>query len=279
MICCICPRACDLSDGQTGFCMGRSNTNGQITAKNYGCITSLAIDPIEKKPFARFLPGSFVLSIGSYGCNLRCPYCQNHYISMTTPPLEHMRVMRPEELASLAAALAGKGNIGLAFTYNEPLIGYEFVMDTSTEVRKTGLKNVLVTNGMICDEPLLLLLPNIDAINVDLKGFTSGFYDWVFGDGYGHRGLKTVKNTIMKAAGYCHVEVTTLIIPGRNDSETEIRALSSWLASVNRSIPLHISRYHPDYKYFDSLSPSVSSIDQLVAVALESLDYVYRGNC
>ena len=277
MICSICPRACDLKDGQTGFCMARANVNGSVTSINYGQITSMALDPIEKKPLRRFLPGSFVLSVGSLGCNLHCPYCQNHSISMAIPPKEQITHILPEELAGYAASLTSQGNIGLAFTYNEPLIGYEFVLDTSAAVRNKGLKNVLVTNGMICDKPLQSLLPWIDAMNIDLKGFTKEFYDWIFGDG--QMGLDTVKHTIAKAAVSCHVEVTTLIIPRKNDSEEEMRRLALWLAEIDRRIPLHISRYHPDFKYYDSPPPLISKIDRLAAVAGEYLDHVYKGNC
>ena len=277
MICTICPRACDLEEGQTGYCMARANTGGLVASVNYGAITSIALDPIEKKPLRRFFPGSFILSVGSYGCNLHCPFCQNHRISKTIPPEEHMTRISPEELAAHALRLVSQGNIGLAYTYNEPLVGYEVVLDTSRIIRSKGLKNVLVTNGMICDKPLRSLLPFIDAMNIDLKGFTDEFYDWVFGSGL--RGLETVKNTIITASKSCHVEVTILIIPGKNDSEEEIRRLAKWLSEVDRRIPLHISRYHPDYRYFESPPSSIDRMERLAAVAAEYLDFVYKGNC
>ena len=169
--CAICFHHCALDDGQLGLCHARRNRDGEIICENYGMLTAIALDPIEKKPLARFYPGSMILSVGSYGCNLRCPFCQNSDISMDNG--EHVRTERvsPEALVEKALELTGEGNIGIAFTYNEPLVGYEYVRDCAALAHKKNLKNVVVTNGTICEQPLRELLPNIDAMNIDLKGF------------------------------------------------------------------------------------------------------------
>ena len=269
--CTICPRGCALENGRTGFCGARKNKEGVIICANYGKLTSVALDPIEKKPLSRYMPRSKILSVGSYGCNLRCPFCQNHRISMSGGETAIMEVS-PKELAQKALLLANEGNIGVAYTYNEPLISYEFVFDCSLEVRKNGQKNVLVTNGYICEEPLKELLPHIDAMNIDLKGYSEAFYNKLEGD------LETVKRTIATACEKCHVEVTTLIIPGENDSDTEMEQLSSWLASIDPNIPLHISRFFPQYKWTRHSPTPRDTIFSLVGIAAKKLRYVFTGN-
>lgn len=271
--CELCPHHCRLDKNQVGFCRARINREDEITALNYGLVTSIAFDPIEKKPLRRFFPGSHILSVGSFGCNLRCPFCQNYEISMVGLEQARTREMSPEALAEEAVSLIGAGNIGVAYTYNEPLVGYEFVRDCSIEVKKRGLKNVLVTNGCFCEAPMRKILTDIDALNIDLKGFTPEFYEKIKGD------LPTVKRTIEVASEYSHVEVTTLIVPGENDSEDEIRALSQWLASVGKTIPLHLSRFFPRYHMLDRDATEVAEIYQLADIAREALDYVYVGNC
>jgi len=179
----------------------------------------------------------------------------------------------PEALVQKAVDTTAKGNIGLAYTYNEPLIGYEFVYDCAKLIREKGLKNVVVTNGYICEEPLIKLLPLIDAMNIDLKAFTDTFYKKISG------GLDTVKRTIELSAKTCHVEVTTLIIPGENDSEEEIASLSEWLSGISSEIPLHISRFFPRYRYLDRQPTPVEKVYRLAEVARRSLKYVYTGNC
>lgn len=271
--CPICPHRCKIEEGHTGFCRARSNENGKIVCSNYGKITSIALDPIEKKPLARFMPGSWVLSVGSYGCNLRCPFCQNCEISMGSDKTIDTMTVTPEALVKKAAELIPEGNIGLAYTYNEPLIGYEFVYDCAELIREKGLKNVVVTNGYICEEPLIKLLPLIDAMNIDLKAFTEGFYKKISG------GLDTVKRAIELSAKVCHVEVTTLIIPGENDSEEEVERLSDWLASISDEIPLHISRFFPRYQYISKPPTPIEKVYRLAEVAKRRLKYVYTGNC
>jgi pyruvate formate lyase activating enzyme len=272
-ICGICPHACMLSEGQTGFCRARSNRGGVIWDDNYGLATALALDPIEKKPLARFHPGSNILSYGSFGCNMRCPFCQNHEISQAGKADIPSQPISPGELVCRAQELAGQGNIGIAYTYNEPLTGYEFVLDCSRLAAKNGLLNVLVTNGYVNEKPLLELLPSIHAMNIDLKGFTDTFYRKLSGD------LETVKRTITLAASKCHVEVTTLIIPGENDSPDEMARLSAWLASVNSRIPLHLSRFFPRWRMRDREMTPITKIHELAEVARRHLEYVYQGNC
>lgn len=269
--CPICPRGCSLEEGQTGFCRGRANINGKVIAVNYGRVSSIALDPIEKKPLAHFHPGMKVLSVGSYGCNLRCPFCQNWSIAQSFVP-EGEGYTSPEQLVKKAEELVKNRNIGLAYTYNEPLIGFEFVRDCARLIVEKGLKNVVVTNGYVNEEPLLELLPMIHAWNIDLKGFTEDFYKLVGGR------LEPVMRSIELASKKSHVEVTTLIIPGLNDSEQEMRELSSWLASVDRRIPLHVTRFFPAWKMTDRPPTPVDTVYKLAAIAHEKLEYVHEGN-
>ncbi len=272
MKCEICPHHCDIGEGAVGLCRARTNKNGAIICDNYGRLTSLSLDPIEKKPLYHFFPGSMILSVGSYGCNLRCPFCQNHEISMTGSEIETTYVS-PEQLVLKAKELMPRGNIGIAFTYNEPLISYEYVLDCSRLAHEHNLKTVLVTNGMICSEPLNALLPYIDAMNIDLKAFTQRFYHMLGGD------LETVKQTIAAAAKKCHVEVTVLIISGENDTDEEMERLSSWLKSIGPDIPLHISRFFPRYKMQNKQPTPVETIYRLHSIAKKHLTNVYTGNC
>lgn len=273
MICELCFRHCNLSKGQTGFCRARARRNGVIVPLNYGKLTSLALDPIEKKPLRRFYPGSLILSTGSFGCNLRCPFCQNHEISMCGETEIETVDLSPEALADKALELRHLGNIGVAYTYNEPLISYEYVWDCAALVHERGMANVLVTNGTIEDAPWRALLPLIDAVNIDLKGFTPEWYRKLGGD------LETVKRSIAMAAEQCHVEVTTLLVPGENDSVEEIRVLAQWLASVNSEIPLHLSRFFPWYRMTDRPPTQVERVYRLVEEARAYLSFVYTGNC
>lgn len=271
--CEICPHHCVLGDGQTGLCRARSNRGGEILCDNYGLITSIGLDAIEKKPLRRFYPGSSILSVGSYGCNMHCPFCQNYEISMTDRISAASTPISPDDLIARALSLQSRGNIGIAFTYNEPLIGYEYVYDCSVLAKDNELKTVVVTNGYINEKPLLGLLPYIDAMNIDLKTYSEDYYRRLGGN------LEDVKRTISLAARECHVEVTTLIIPGENDSEQEMRRITQWLASVNQEIPLHISRFFPRYHMLDRKATNPAAVFRLADVARESLQYVYTGNC
>jgi len=271
--CNICPHHCKIEEGHLGLCNARSNHKGKIINENYGKVTAMALDPIEKKPLYHFYPGSRILSIGSYGCNLRCPFCQNCDISMVKGIELETSIISCEEIASKAIAYKHLGNIGIAYTYNEPLIGYEYVRDCAKLVKEKGMKNVVVTNGYICEEPLKELLPLIDAFNIDLKGFTEEYYRKLRGD------LATVMRSIVLASEKCHVEVTTLIVPGENDTEEEIDVLSQWLASINPEIPLHITRFFPRFRMQDRDATAVEKVYQLAKVARRHLKYVYEGNC
>ena len=280
-VCSVCFRHCKIEEGQIGFCGGRTAKDGRTAAYNYGRVTSLALDPIEKKPLSRFHPGSRILSAGSFGCNLRCPFCQNYDISWSGQAMryaEKAETLSPEELADLAEQLKARNNIGIAFTYNEPLIGYEFVRDTAKLVHERGMKNVLVTNGTAELAVLEELKPYVDAMNVDLKGFTDRYYGEVLG---GDR--KMVMDFIEAAAGFCHVELTTLIVPGENDSEEEMRELSAWVSRLRNpdgeSIPLHVSRFFPRFHMQDRGATEVKTVYRLAEVARENLEYVYTGNC
>ena len=273
IVCSLCPHHCRLADGETGFCRARTNEGGAIRCKNYGRLTSVALDPIEKKPLYHFHPGSFILSVGSFGCNLRCPFCQNYAISMADGQSETQDVT-PAELASLAHDLSRRphGNIGVAFTYNEPLLSYEFIMDAAPLLHEAGLFVVLVTNGTIAPVPLEALLPHVDAMNIDLKGWQPDFYRRLGGD------LAAVKHTIARAVKSCHVEVTTLVIPGQNDSASDMEEEARWLASLHPDLPLHISRYFPRWHENTPATP-IETIERLAAIARKHLRFVHKGNC
>ena len=283
--CDVCYRQCDISEGALGFCKARICAGGQITAANYGRITSLALDPIEKKPLNRFMPGTRILSVGSYGCNLRCPFCQNNEISWSDRAVRFATeadTLTPEELSEIAVSCRDNGNIGVAFTYNEPLVGWEYVRDTAKLIHEAGMVNVLVTNGMASVSVLDELAPYIDAMNIDLKAFTDRFYrDLLLGD------LQMVKEFIEGAVKVCHVELTTLIIPGENDSEDEMRTIADYISGltdsdgsvIGQDIPLHISRFFPQFYMTDRAATDVGHIYHLADIARERLNYVYTGNC
>ena len=283
--CDVCFHHCEIREGGTGFCGARTCAGGRVIAANYGRITALALDPIEKKPLRRFHPGSRILSVGSYGCNLRCPFCQNHGISWSAEALrlpETAETATPEALVAAALRMKARGSIGLACTYNEPLIGWEFVRDTAERAHAAGLLNVMVTNGTAELPVLEALLPGIDAMNIDLKGFTKRYYSDVLGGD-----LDMVKAFIARAARSCHVELTTLVVPGENDAEEEMRALAGWVAglegrggkTVGPEIPLHISRFFPRFQMRDRAATPVADVYRLADVARERLKYVYTGNC
>ena len=278
--CPVCFRHCRISEGAIGFCGARTARNGKTEAYNYGKITSLALDPIEKKPLRRFYPQSRILSVGSFGCNLRCPFCQNHEISWSEAAARFAKTAdrwTPEELAGLAVQTKERGNIGIAFTYNEPLIGYEFVRDTARLCKERNLKTVMVTNGTAELAILEELSPLIDAMNIDLKGFRDSYYRDVLG---GSR--QQVLAFITEAVKHCHVELTTLIVPGENDSEEEMRELSTWVAQLKNpdgeSVPLHISRFFPRFHMMDREATMVKTVYRLADIAKENLEYVYTGN-
>jgi pyruvate formate lyase activating enzyme len=275
--CNVCFRHCKIQEGGYGFCEVRTCKDGVICPENYGKITSIALDPIEKKPLNRFYPGSRILSVGSYGCNLRCPFCQNYEISwgkQVKITKAESRYVSPEELTEIAVDQQKNGNIGVAFTYNEPLISYEYVVDTAKLLRAQGLKTVLVSNGMAEVDTMGELFQYVDAMNIDLKGFTDNYYENLL---KGNR--KMVMDFIEEAAKHCHLELTTLIIPGENDSDEEILSLSEWVSKINPEIPLHISRFFPRFQMTDREATPVERIYHLREVAEKNLKFVYTGNC
>jgi len=267
--CLVCPHHCSLKDGQTGLCRVRMNKEGKLIALNYGEVSSLALDPIEKKPLYHFYPGSMILSAGSWGCNLGCLFCQNYSIAHQTP---ETRFMDAEELLEISLAYRQKGSIGLAFTYNEPAMWMEYIMDLGPLLHKHGLKVVLVSNGYMEKEPLQDLLSFVDAFNIDLKGFSQRFYKHMC------KGkLEPVQKTLEAIAGKAHLEVTNLLIPGENDSDAEIRAMARWLAELDDQIVLHFSRYHPAYKMKLPPTPT-DTLYRAAEIAREYLAHVYLGN-
>ncbi|SEA66145.1 pyruvate formate lyase activating enzyme [Oribacterium sp. KHPX15] len=283
--CNVCFRHCHIDEGKYGFCKVRTCRDGSIVPDNYGKVTSIALDPIEKKPLNRFFPGSMIVSVGSYGCNLRCPFCQNYGISWAEEVEkwpEKAKYISPEELCRIAVAEKPYGNIGVAFTYNEPLISYEYVLDTAKLLREHDLKTVLVTNGMADASAVGDLFGYVDAMNIDLKGFTDHYYEDLL---KGNR--RMVMDFIKEAVKHCHVEVTTLIIPGENDTDDEIFELSRWIREltdnegnqIGENIPLHLSRFFPKFHMTDRDATDVANVYHLKTVAEKNLKYVYTGNC
>ncbi|MFZ5634365.1 MAG: AmmeMemoRadiSam system radical SAM enzyme [Bacillota bacterium] len=269
--CKVCPKLCHIRPGHRGFCRVRENRAGVLYATNYGQCTSYAMDPIEKKPLYHFHPGSLILSLGTMGCNLRCGFCQNWEIAHGEPRSVYLA---PEQAVSAALASREEGVpcVGLAYTYSEPFMWYEYVYDTARLAREKGLKNVLVTNGYVNEEPLRKILPCIDAMNIDVKAFTDKYYRETCAGR-----LDPVLRTVEMASRECHVEITTLLVPGLNDSPEEIKSLASWLAGLGRDIPLHFSRYFPNYKF--DLDPTPRETMLMARdTAKEYLDYVYVGN-
>ena len=264
--CQLCPQFCVIHDGQTGICYGKQNIDGNLYAINYGKTISFNMDPIEKKPLYHFYPGKNILSIGPNGCNLRCKFCQNYHISQQR---SYTNEITAEYLVN---ACEQYDSIGIAYTYTEPLIWYEFIMDSAKLLHKHNRKVVLVTNGMINEEPLRELLPYVDAMNIDLKSIKHEFYRK-----YCSGKLEPVKNTIRISNEQTHIEITNLIITNLNDTIEEIQELVDFIADIDTGIPLHFSRYYPAYK-IDEPPTSEKILKKAYDIAKEQLDYVYIGN-
>lgn len=266
--CFLCPHLCVIKDGAVGFCGVRKNEGGRLYALNYGRVASISLDPVEKKPLYHYHPGESILSVGTVGCNFTCFFCQNWTISQdTSTPTQPIQadwlVEKTKEVASF----------GIAYTYNEPFIWYEFVLETASLAKKAGLENVLVTNGYVSPGPLKKLLPFIDAMNIDLKSIRDEFYG-KFCSG----GLKAVQETIKCAVKSCHVELTNLIIPTLNDTEEELYQLVDWIHdNLGASVPLHFSRYFPCYK-MDIPATPVATLKMAHAIAIKKLKHVHLGN-
>jgi pyruvate formate lyase activating enzyme len=267
--CRLCPHNCIISEGKRGICRVRENREGVLYTTIYGEVTSAAMDPMEKKPLYHFYPGSSILSVGTVGCSFRCKFCQNYSTSQN--PDHPTQYYSPEELV----AVAGSSNsIGIAYTYTEPLIWYEYVLDCCKLARKAGLKNVFVSNGYINPEPLSELLPHADAFNIDLKGMNEEFYKKEVGGK-----LQGVLRTIEEISKHTqiHLEVTTLVIPGYNDSDKEMTELVGFLSSLRADIPYHLSAYFPMYQ-FTAPATTYESLKHLREIARKKLQYVYLGN-
>ncbi|WP_242948006.1 AmmeMemoRadiSam system radical SAM enzyme [Clostridium baratii] len=271
--CYLCPHNCLIKENEVGRCKVRKaiSTFGELKlyTLNYGNLTSAQIDPIEKKPLSEFYPGSKILSVGSFGCNFTCSFCQNYSISQERP---HIQEITPEELASIVCTT--KDNLGVAFTYNEPSIWYEFVYETSKIIKEmdSSKKVVIVTNGYISEEPLKKLLPFVDAMNVDLKGDDCYYKRLCTGR------ISPVKNTIKLAKEFgVHVEVTTLLVPGENTNDEFLKDLSEFIGGIDKNMPLHLSRYFPRYKMEKDFT-SLSEMKEAYRSLSLNLNNIYLGN-
>ncbi len=267
VVCSLCPHGCIIAEGNHGICKVRLNRQGALTLPFYGRLSALAVDPIEKKPLFHYFPGASILSAGFVGCSFRCKFCQNWHISQSTD-VDTWSVS-PSELVLKAKSA---GSFGIAYTYSEPLIHAEYLLDAAWEAREAGLKNVLVSNGYINPEPAEEVLALMDAANVDLKSFDSDFYRSETGGK-----LDEVKRFLGQAAGRIHLEVTTLIIPTKNDDPTHLEQLAGFVASLSQDIPLHLSCYYPQYKYTIPPTPP-ALVKKLAEAARKHLRYVYVGN-
>ncbi|MEO0141954.1 MAG: AmmeMemoRadiSam system radical SAM enzyme [candidate division WOR-3 bacterium] len=264
--CQLCPHRCKIQSGKFGICRARKNEEGRLWAIDYGETTSIAMDPIEKKPLYHFYPGTQILSVACNSCNMRCPFCQNWEISQKEVQTEYLS---PQTLLKI---YIDHPSIGVAYTYTEPLMWYEYLLDVTKLIRENGGKNVLVTNGLINEKPLLELLPYIDALNIDLKSINPEVYKKKLGGD-----LDTVKKTIELSHRQCFIEITNLIVTGLNDKPEEIDALIDYVASIDKNIPLHFSRYYPNYKYTKPPTP-ISTLQDAYQRAKEKLNFVYLGN-
>lgn len=272
-VCGVCFRHCCLQPGQVGFCRARVGGPDAVVPESFGRLTSVAMDPIEKKPLAFFRPGTKVLSVGSYGCNMRCPFCQNASIAQVGEKGASWRAYQPQDLVDMALDCADIRCIGIAYTYNEPFTFLEFMRDCAQLAHENGLANVVVSNGMVAPDALATVSPYLDAANIDLKCFTEEGYRKLGGD------LETAKATITALSQQgCHVEATTLVVPGFNDNDEEIDALAAWLASVDPATPLHLTRFFPRYKMHDARPTPLSTLTRLQAVAKRHLKRVVLGN-
>lgn len=271
--CNLCPRLCIIEAGRFGNCHARKNQSGTLFSDVYGKISARHFDPIEKKPLYHFYPGTEILSIGTTGCNFHCSFCQNFTLSQYDVR-RHVDCenFSPADIANISNK--HRKNLGVAFTYNEPIVNYEFMMDTAELVKANGQKTVMVTNGYINDEPLDGLIKYIDAFNIDLKGFNDAFYRK-----YTKGTLSPVLNTIKKVAN-CnkHLEITSLIIPTINDDEDEFEDMCKWILNETGSNTiLHLSRYFPRYELNQYPTPA-EVLFKLYDIARSVLKYVYLGN-
>ncbi|MCB4792102.1 MAG: AmmeMemoRadiSam system radical SAM enzyme [Elusimicrobia bacterium] len=268
--CQLCPHGCVIGNEKTGICRVRKNHSGKLFSLTYDKFTSINLDPIEKKPLYHFHPGTYILSVGTIGCNFACDFCQNWEISQASFNGIQTRTLTKEFALKYAIE---NNSIGIAYTYNEPLMNYEWVLDTSKLFKEKGLKNVLVSNGFINEEPWEKLVPFLDAANIDIKSFNDEFYK-KYCKGKLAPVLRSVETMVKMKK---HVEITTLLIPGENDSDEEIRKLAGWLAGLNTEIPLHFSRYFPNYK-MNIQTTGIETLRRAYKIAKEKLKFVHLGN-
>lgn len=266
IICTLCPHTCKLNDGETGLCGVRKNIGNKLYSLSYGKIGAMSVDPMRKKPIYNFMADEQVFSIGTFGCNLSCDFCQNHELVVNT---ENIVNMTPEQLISMVEE---RNLCALAYTYNEPITDYEFVLESAKLARRKSIANVLVTNGYINSKPFEELLKYIDAANIDLKSMKDSFYKEICGGS-----LRPVIESIKLASKYTHVEVSTLIIGSENDSEEDMESEAKLLASIDKNITLHINRYFPRYKRHDP-STNIDKLYELKKIADTYLKHVYVGN-
>jgi len=264
--CILCPKTCLIQVGKTGFCGVRKNHDGRLYSENYGRISALHMDPVEKKPLRRFMPGTQTFSVGSYGCNMDCPWCQNESISRRIP---HTMDFTPEQIVEEAMK---QGVPSIAYTYNEPTVFYEWIYETARLAKSKGLKNIWVSNGYICEKPFRQILPFLDACNIDVKTFEEEAYRFVC-----KGSLSDVKRTVEIAASQIHVEITALMVTGIHDNLEGIENMCRWIAGIDRNIPLHLSRYYPQRFYKEPMTDRDKMI-QAEKRAKEYLTYVYLGN-
>lgn len=271
--CMLCPHRCKISEGKRGICSVRESKNGKLNTLIYGLATSVTPDPIEKKPLYHFYPGTYVLSFGTVGCNFKCLHCQNYGISQAKIEAMRFQKLKVEEVVSIAKRYKCDG---VAWTYNEPTIWYEFTYDASVVAKKEGLYTCYVTNGFIEKEPLQKISPYLDAMNIDVKSFSDDFYKRIC-----KAKLQPVLDTCVLAKELdIFIELTYLIIPGQNDGEAEIKEYCKWVVdSLGEDTPIHFSRFHPDYKMLDSVATPMSTLYRAYEIAKETgLRYVYLGN-
>ena len=266
--CHLCPNECIISNGKRGNCGVRINKGGVLYSEIYNKTTGISLDPIEKKPLYRYHPGEEILSLGTRGCNLHCLFCQNWHISQELgAPTQEITSAQVVDKAKLIKSF------GIAYTYNEPFVWYEFVLETAKLARQNGLKNVLITNGYVNMEPLEEMLPYIDAMNIDIKSFDEDFYMKTCGGR-----LKPILEVVKRSARACHIELTNLIIPTLNDSKASIKKMVDWVYdNLGAETPLHLSRYFPCYK-MDLPPTPVETLKMAERIAKEKLKYVYLGN-
>ncbi|MFN8241826.1 MAG: AmmeMemoRadiSam system radical SAM enzyme [Bacteroidales bacterium] len=269
--CLVCPHSCLLHEGRKGICGVRANQGGEIKLLTDGVLSSISLDPIEKKPLYHFYPGSMILSIGSFGCNMRCDFCQNWHISSRESMIDGQRT-DPSKI--IDKAISTENNIGIAYTYNEPVIWYEFVKKVGLLAMEAGLKNVMVSNGFVSDHILDDYLNFIDAFNIDLKAFNEKFYRDVAGADLGE--VKKSLGVIARSGR--HLEITTLVIPGLNDSADEMKEEVNWISNeLGSEVPFHLSRYFPMHERSTPMTPS-AKLEELYSIAADKLRYVYLGN-